>query len=46
MGFSIRRMQAILIKDYKKFSRNYAVSIVILFPPVLTAYFYKKRMVD
>ena len=32
MNVSLKRIQAIFIKDYKEFSRNYAVSIMILFP--------------
>lgn len=35
MNISIRRIQAIFMKDYKEFSRNYAVSCVILVPLVL-----------
>ncbi|MBD8005491.1 ABC transporter permease [Bacillus norwichensis] len=37
MTFSWRRVNAILKKDYKDFSRNYAVSIVIFLPPILAA---------
>lgn len=45
MTFSWRRVRAILIKDYKDFSRNMAVSIVIFLPPVLAA-FYGRMGVD
>lgn len=40
MNLSMTRIQAILIKDYKEFSRNYAVSIMVLMPLVL-AFFVK-----
>lgn len=39
MNISIRRIQAIFMKDYKEFSRNYAVSSVI-FVPIFFALFY------
>jgi len=32
MSISLKRIQAIFMKDYKEFSRNYAVSIMIIFP--------------
>lgn len=32
MNVSLKRIQAILIKDYKEFSRNYAISVMTLFP--------------
>lgn len=35
MNVSLKRIQAIFMKDYKEFSRNYAVSIVIFFPLIL-----------
>ncbi|WP_404406991.1 ABC transporter permease [Jeotgalibacillus malaysiensis] len=40
MNISMKRMRAIFIKDYKEFSRNYAVSSMILMPLVL-AFFYQ-----
>lgn len=40
MNVSLKRIQAILIKDYKEFSRNYAISVMILFP-LLFALLYK-----
>ncbi|MEG0258310.1 MAG: ABC transporter permease [Lysinibacillus sp.] len=41
MNISISRIQAIFIKDYKEFSRNYAVSIMMLVP-LLLAFVYNK----
>ena len=41
MNMSMKRIQAIFIKDYKEFSRNYAVSVMVLLPPLL-AFFYNK----
>lgn len=41
MNISIKRIQAIFTKDYKEFSRNYAVSIMVFMPFVL-ALFYNK----
>ncbi|WP_135547977.1 ABC transporter permease [Paenibacillus cymbidii] len=32
MSISLKRIRAIVVKDYKEFSRNYSVSIVVLFP--------------
>lgn len=32
MNISLKRIQAIFIKDYKEFSRNYAISIMMVFP--------------
>jgi ABC-2 type transport system permease protein len=32
MSISLKRAQAIFVKDYKEFSRNYAISIMLLFP--------------
>lgn len=40
MNMSIKRIQAIFIKDYKEFSRNYAVSVMLLFP-VFFAFLYR-----
>ncbi|MBB6634129.1 ABC transporter permease [Cohnella thailandensis] len=34
MSISLKRIQAIFIKDYKEFTRNYAISIMVLFPIV------------
>src|SRR5690606_11318699 len=39
MNMSMKRIQAIFVKDYKEFSRNYAVSSVI-FMPMILALFY------
>ncbi|WP_342442296.1 ABC transporter permease [Lysinibacillus sp. FSL K6-0075] len=41
MNISMTRIQAILVKDYKEFSRNYAVSTMILLPLIL-AFLYNK----
>ena len=41
MNISMTRIQAIFRKDYKEFSRNYAVSIVVLLPLIL-AFAYNK----
>ena len=41
MNISMTRIQAIFMKDYKEFSRNYAVSLMIFVPFVL-AFFYNK----
>lgn len=41
MNISFKRIQAIFIKDYKEFSRNYAVSIVFLFP-IIMAFLYSR----
>lgn len=43
MNFS--RIQAIFIKDYKEFSRNYAVSIMVLLPLIM-AFIYNKTGVN
>ncbi|WP_332647643.1 ABC transporter permease [Lysinibacillus sp. 54212] len=40
MNISIKRIQAIFLKDYKEFSRNYAISTMALVPLVL-AFFYR-----
>ncbi len=45
MTFSWRRVNAILIKDYKDFSRNFAVSTILIFPPILAA-IYGRMGVD
>ncbi|WP_409367675.1 ABC transporter permease [Lysinibacillus sp. 38-6] len=41
MNISIARIQAIFMKDYKEFSRNYAVSVMI-FLPLILAFAYNK----
>ncbi|MEG0386321.1 MAG: ABC transporter permease [Solibacillus sp.] len=41
MNISIRRIQAIFMKDYKEFSRNYAVSFVVLIPIFLAIVYGK-----
>ncbi|WP_155592575.1 ABC transporter permease [Lysinibacillus cavernae] len=41
MNISMTRIQAILVKDYKEFSRNYAVSIMVLMPLIL-AFLYNQ----
>lgn len=40
MNISIKRIQAIFVKDYKEFSRNYAVSIMLIIP-ILLAFFFR-----
>ncbi|MGN7385230.1 ABC transporter permease [Paenibacillus sp. SAFN-117] len=35
MSISLKRAQAIFVKGYKEFSRNYAISIMLIFPIVL-----------
>ena len=40
MSVSLKRIQAIFMKDYKEFSRNYAISIMIVFP-ILFAFLYR-----
>lgn len=35
MSISLKRAGAIFVKDYKEFSRNYAVSIMLIFPIIL-----------
>lgn len=32
MNISYKRIQAIFLKDYKEFSRNYSISIILVFP--------------
>lgn len=41
MNISMSRIQAIFMKDYKEFSRNYAVSVMVLMPLIL-AFLYNK----
>jgi len=36
MSISLKRARAIFVKDYKEFSRNYALSIILIFPIILT----------
>lgn len=40
MSISLKRAGAIFVKDYKEFSRNYAVSIMLIFP-ILFAFLFK-----
>lgn len=35
MSISFKRARAIFVKDYKEFSRNYAISIMLVFPIIL-----------
>ncbi|CAM5711206.1 ABC-2 type transporter transmembrane domain-containing protein OS=Lysinibacillus sphaericus OX=1421 GN=LYSIN_03142 PE=4 SV=1 [Lysinibacillus sphaericus] len=35
MNMSFTRIQAIFMKDYKEFSRNYAVSVMVFLPLIL-----------
>ncbi|WP_339175021.1 ABC transporter permease [Solibacillus sp. FSL R5-0691] len=39
MNMSMKRIQAIFVKDYKEFSRNYAVSSVVFMPMVLALFY-------
>ena len=39
MSISLKRVQAIFVKDYKEFSRNYAVSITLIVPIVFAFLF-------
>lgn len=39
MNISLKRARAIFVKDYKEFSRNYAVSICVLFPIIFAFVF-------
>jgi len=41
MNISMTRIQAILMKDYKEFSRNYAVSTMVLLPLIM-AFLYNQ----
>jgi ABC-2 type transport system permease protein len=40
MSISFKRIRAIFLKDYKEFSRNYAVSTMMIFP-ILMAFLYR-----
>ncbi|MFB0843179.1 ABC transporter permease [Paenibacillus oleatilyticus] len=40
MSISLKRARAIFVKDYKEFSRNYAISIMLIFP-ILLAFLYR-----
>ncbi|QCR34042.1 ABC transporter permease [Lysinibacillus sp. SGAir0095] len=42
---NLTRIQAIFMKDYKEFSRNYAVSTMVLLPLIM-AFFYNQTGVD
>lgn len=35
MSISLKRARAIFVKDYKEFSRNYAVSLLLIFPIII-----------
>ncbi|MCS7464876.1 ABC transporter permease [Paenibacillus doosanensis] len=39
MSISLKRARAIFVKDYKEFSRNYAISIMLIFPIILALLF-------
>jgi ABC-2 type transport system permease protein len=39
MSISLKRVQAIFVKDYKEFSRNYALSIMLIFPIIIALIF-------
>ncbi|WP_145410499.1 ABC transporter permease [Paenibacillus xylanexedens] len=39
MSISLKRIQAIFIKDYKEFSRNYGISVVLIIPIVFAFLF-------
>jgi len=39
MSISLKRARAIFVKDYKEFSRNYGVSIIVILPIVLALLF-------
>lgn len=45
MNLSIKRIRAIFVKDYKEFSRNYAISTMVLLPLIM-AFFYNKSGAD
>ncbi|WP_431028753.1 ABC transporter permease [Lysinibacillus sp. LZ02] len=45
MNMSMKRIQAIFMKDYREFSRNYAISTMVLVPLFL-AFFYGKSGVN
>lgn len=45
MNLSMKRMQAILVKDYKEFSRNMAVSTMVFLPLIIAA-LYSRMGVD
>ncbi|MER1959305.1 MAG: ABC transporter permease [Solibacillus sp.] len=40
MNISYKRIQAIFSKDFKEFTRNYSISIILIFP-ILFAFFYR-----
>lgn len=39
MSISFKRARAIFVKDYKEFSRNYALSIMLIFPIIIALLF-------
>lgn len=40
MSISLRRVRAIFVKDYKEFSRNYAISIILIIP-IMFAFLFR-----
>lgn len=38
MSISLKRVRAIFVKDYKEFSRNYAISIMLIFPIIFAVF--------
>lgn len=45
MNLSIKRIQAIFMKDYREFARNYSISTMV-FLPLILALFYNKSGAD
>lgn len=43
MSISLKRARAIFVKDYKEFSRNYALSIMLIFP-IIIALLFKRQV--
>lgn len=41
MNISLKRVKAIFLKDYKEFSRNMSISIVVLMTPLLSLFYGK-----
>ncbi|UQZ37495.1 hypothetical protein C2I18_11645 [Paenibacillus sp. PK3_47] len=39
MSISLKRVRAIFVKDYKEFSRNYAISVILIVPIMLAVLF-------
>lgn len=42
MSISLKRVRAIFVKDYKEFSRNYAINIMLIIP-ILLAFLFKSQ---